>query len=66
MSTYYDKESNELFNGKASWMLRHNDQKFEGSYKNCLPHDKSKICHQNGNLAQETIYENGVIVSKTS
>ena len=64
--TYYDKESNELFNGKASWMLRYNDQKFEGSYKNGLLHGKSKIWHQNGNLAQETIYENGVIISKTS
>ena len=64
--TYYDKESNELFNGKASWMLRYNNQKFEGSYKNGLLHGKSKIWHQNGNLAQETIYENGVIISKTS
>ena len=27
---------------------------------------KSKIWHPNGNLAQETIYENGVIISKTS
>jgi len=64
--TYYDKESNELFNGKASWMLRYNNQKFEGSYKNGLLHGKSKIWHQNGNLAQETIYENGMIISKTS
>jgi len=64
--TYYDKEINELFNGKASWMLRYNNQKFEGSYKNGLLHGKSKIWHQNGNLAQETIYENGVIISKTS
>jgi len=64
--TYYDKESNELFTGKASWMLRYNNQKFEGSYKNGLLHGKSKIWHQNGNLAQETIYENGVIISKTS
>ena len=64
--TYYDKESNELFNGKASWILRYNNQKFEGSYKNGLLHGKSKIWHQNGNLAQETIYENGVIISKTS
>ena len=31
----------------------------------CL-HGKSKIWHPNGNLAQETIYENGVIISKTS
>ena len=64
--TYYDKESNELFTGKASWMLRYNNQKFEGSYKNGLLHGKSKIWHQNGNLAQETIYENGMIISKTS
>ena len=64
--TYYDKESNELFTGKASWMLRYNNQKFEGSYKNGLLHGKSKIWHQNGILAQETIYENGVIISKTS
>ena len=64
--TYYDKESNELFTGKASWMLRYNNQKFEGSYKNGLLHGKSKIWHQNGNLAQETIYENGLIISKTS
>ena len=64
--TYYDKESNELFTGKASWMLRYNNQKFEGSYKNGLLHGKSKIWHQNGNLAQETIYENGVIISKTT
>ena len=64
--TYYDKYSNELFTGKASWMLKYTDQKFEGSYKNGLLHGKSKIWHQNGNLAQETIYENGVIISKTS
>ena len=63
---YYDKDSNELFTGKASWMLRYNDQKFEGSYKNGQLHGMSKIWHQNGNLAQETIYENGVIISKTS
>ena len=64
--TYYDKDSNELFTGKASWMLRYTNQKFEGSYKNGLLHGKSKIWHQNGNLAQETIYENGLIISKTS
>ena len=64
--TYYDKDSNELFTGKASWMLRYNNQKFEGSYKNGLLDGKSKIWHQNGNLAQETIYENGMIISKTS
>ena len=64
--TYYDKESNELFTGKASWMLRYSNQKFEGSYKNGLLHGKSKIWHQNGNLAQETIYERGAIISKTS
>ena len=64
--TYYDKDSNELFTGKASWILRYNNQKFEGSYKNGLLHGKSKIWHQNGNLAQETIYENGMIISKTS
>ena len=63
---YYDKDSNELFTGKASWMLRYNDQKFEGSYKNGQLHGMSKIWHQNGNLAQETIYENGVIISETS
>ena len=64
--TYYDKYSNELFTGKASWMLRYTNQKFEGSYKNGLLHGKPKIWHQNGNLAQETIYENGMIISKTS
>ena len=63
---YYDKESNELFTGKASWILRFNNQKFEGSYKNGQLHGISKIWHQNGNLAQETIYENGVIISETS
>ena len=66
MMTYYDKESNELFNGKASWMLRYSNQKFEGSYKNGLLHGKSKVWYPNGNLAQETIYENGVIFSQTS
>ena len=64
--TYYDKDSNELFTGKASWMLRYTNQKFEGSYKNGLLHGKSKIWHQNGNLDQETIYENGMIISKKS
>ena len=63
---YYDKDSNELFTGKASWMLRYNDQKFEGSYKNGQLHGMSKIWHQNGKLAQEIIYENGVIISETS
>ena len=64
--TYYDKDSNELFSGKASWMLRYSNQKFEGSYKNGLLHGKSKIWHQNGNLAKETIYEKGEIISKIS
>ena len=64
--TYYDKDSKELFTGKASWMLRYNNQKFEGSYKNGLLHGKSKIWHQNGNLDQETIYEKGSIISKIS
>tara|TARA_B100000035_G_C20880837_1_gene500486 strand:+ start:181 stop:630 length:450 start_codon:yes stop_codon:yes gene_type:complete len=63
---YYDKDSNELFTGKASWMLRYNNQKFEGSYKDGRLHGMSKIWHGNGNLAQETIYENGVMISKTS
>ena len=64
--TYYDKDSNELFTGKASWMLRYNNQKFEGSYKNGLLSGKSKIWHQNGNLAQETIHEKGEMISKIS
>ena len=63
---YYDKNSNELFTGKASWIFRYSNQKFEGSYKNGLLHGMSKIWHPNGNLAQETIYENGVLISKTS
>ena len=63
---FYDKDSNELFTGKASWMLRYDNQKFEGSYKNGQLHGMSKIWHGNGNLAQEIIYENGVIISKTS
>ena len=64
--TYYDKKSNELFTGKASWILRYNNQKFEGSYKNGLLNGKSKIWHQNGNLAQETIHEKGEMISKIS
>ena len=63
---YYDKDSNELFTGKAGWILRYNNQKFEGSYKNGQLDGASRIWHENGNLAQETIYENGEIISKTS
>ena len=63
---YYDKETNELFTGKASWILKFNNQKFEGSYKDGQLHGMSKIWHENGNLAEETIYEKGVAVSKTS
>ena len=63
---YYDKETNELFNGKASWILRFNNQKFEGSYKDGQLHGMSRIWHENGNLAEETIYDKGVIISKTS
>ena len=63
---YYDKESNELFTGKASWILRFNNQKFEGSYKDGQLHGMSRIWHENGNLAEETIYEKGVFISKTS
>jgi len=66
MTYYYDKDSYELFTGKASWMLRYNNQKFEGSYKDGMLHGMSKIWHGNGNLAQETIYENGMMISKTS
>ena len=63
---YYDKDSNELFTGKASWILRFNNQKFEGSYKDGQLHGMSRIWHENGNLAEETIYEKGVFISKTS
>ena len=63
---YYDKESNELFTGKASWILRFNNQKFEGSYKNGQLHGMSRIWHENGNLAEETVYDKGVSLSKTS
>ena len=63
---YYDKETNELFTGKASWILKFNNQRFEGSYKDGQLHGVSKIWHENGNLAEETIYEKGVFISKTS
>ena len=63
---YYDKETNELFTGKASWILKFNNQKFEGSYKDGQLHGISKIWHENGNLAEETIYEKGEFTSKTS
>ena len=63
---YYDKESNELFTGKASWILRFNNQKFEGSYKDGQLHGMSRIWHENGNLAEETVYDRGVSISKTS
>ena len=62
---YYDKETNELFTGKASWILKFNNQKFEGSYKDGQLHGMSKIWHENGNLAEETAYEKGVFISKT-
>ena len=63
---YYDKETNELFTGKASWILKFKNQKFEGSYKDGQLHGISKIWHENGNLAEETTYEKGVFISKTS
>ena len=63
---YYDKESNELFTGKASWILKFNNQKFEGSYQDGKLHGISRIWYENGNLAEETIYEEGVLISKTS
>ena len=63
---HYDKETNELFTGKASWILKFNNQRFEGSYKDGQLHGISKIWHENGNLAEETIYEKGVFISKTS
>ena len=63
---YYDKETNELFTGKASWILKFKNQKFEGSYKDGQLHGISKIWYENGNLAEETIYEKGVFISKTS
>ena len=63
---YYDKESNELFTGKASWILRFNNQKFEGSYENGQLHGMSRIWHENGNLAEETVYDKGVSISKTT
>ena len=63
---YYDKETNELFTGKASWILKFNNQKFEGSYKDGQLHGMSKIWHENGNLAEETVYDKGVSISKTS
>ena len=61
---YYDKETKELFTGKASWVLRFNNKKFEGTYKDGQLHGLSKIWHENGNLAEETIYEKGIFISK--
>ena len=43
---YYDKETNELFTGKASWILKFNKQRFEGSYKDGQLHGVSKIWHE--------------------
>ena len=63
---YYDKETNELFTGKASWILKFNNQKFEGAYKDGQLHGMSRIWYENGNLAEETIYDKGVFISKTS
>ena len=63
---FIDKETNELFTGKASWRLRFNNQKFQGSYKDGQLHGMSRIWHENGNLAEETIYEKGVFISKVS
>ena len=50
-----------------SWKLIRlfNNQKFEGSYQDGQLHGISKIWHENGNLAEETIYEKGVFISKT-
>ena len=62
---YYDKETNELFTGKASWILKFNNQKFEGSYQDGQLHGMSRIWYENGNLAEESIYEEGVLISKT-
>ena len=61
---YYEKETNELFTGKASWILRFNNQKFEGSYQDGRLHGMSRIWHENGKLAEETIYEKGIFISK--
>ena len=63
---FLDKETKKLFTGKASWRLRFNNQKFEGSYKDGQLHGMSRIWHENGNLAEETIYEKGVFISKVS
>ena len=49
---YYDKETNELFTGKASWILKFNDQKFEGSYQDGKLHGISRIWYENGSLAE--------------
>ena len=66
MINYYDKETGELFTGKAGWILRFNNQKFEGSYKDGQLHGISRIWHENGNLAEETVYDKGLFISKTS
>ena len=63
---YYDKETNELFTGKASWILKFNNQRFERSYKDGQLHGMSKIWHENGSLAEEATYEKGVFISKIS
>ena len=65
--TYYcSKETNEPFTGRSSWILRFNDQRFLGSYKDGMLHGLSKIWHENGNLAQETYYDKGMLISRTS
>ena len=66
MIIYYDKETGELFTGKAGWILRFNNQKFEGSYKDGQLHGISRIWHENGNLAEETVYDKGLFISRTS
>ena len=49
---YYDKENNKLFTGKASWILKFNGQKFEGSYQDGKLHGISRIWYENGSLAE--------------
>ncbi|GIS54783.1 hypothetical protein Ct9H90mP29_18250 [bacterium] len=38
----------------------------KGSYQDGQLHGMSRIWYENGNLAEESIYEEGVLISKTS
>ena len=61
---FYDRDSEELFTGKAITKTRFKNQTLEASYKDGKLDGISTLRFENGEKASEIRYENGVLISQ--